>query len=90
MSVFAIVLREPNKHVQGRVDAEYPTCFWLSPTFAVVATDELTEKVATRVGIKGDDRVPDASGVVLMLGGPYSGYTDRSLWEWLKKYEDYL
>ena len=88
MPVFAIVLREPNQQVLDRVDAEYPDNFRLSATFSVVASDELSETVATKVGIKGKDQAPDVSGAVFMLRGPYSGYTTRSLWEWLGKHEE--
>ena len=57
----------------------------LSQTFAVVATDDLSEKVATRVGIKGENRTSNPSSVVFKLEGPYSGYTDRAPWKWLQK-----
>ena len=88
MSVFAMVLREPNQQVLDRLDAEYPDNFQLSPTFAVVSSDELTQSVATKVGIKGENQVQGVSGAVFILQGAYSGYTDRSLWEWLRKHED--
>ena len=88
MSVFAVVLREPNQQVLDRLDAEYPDNFQLSRTFAVVSSDELSQSVATKVGIKGENRAPGVSGAVFILQGAYSGYTDRSLWEWLGKHED--
>ena len=90
MSVFAIVLKEPNEQVLERLEVEYPDNFRLGRTFALVRSDELTEKVAKKVGIKGKDRVPDVSGAVFMLRGTYSGYTVRSLWEWLEKHEDHF
>ena len=87
MPVFAIVLKEPNQQVLDRVDKEYPGSFRLSPTFAMVSSDELSERVATKVGIKGENQAPEASGAVFMLRGAYSGYTTRSLWEWLGRHE---
>lgn len=87
MPVFAVVLREPNQQVLDRVDEEYPDSFRLSSTFVVVASDDLTEQVATKAGIKGDGQAPDVSGAVFLLGGPYAGFTTRSLWEWLGRHE---
>lgn len=87
MPVFAIVLKEPNQQVLDRVDKEYPDNFRLNPTFWVVSSDDLSEKVAIKAGIKGEDPAPEASGAVFMLRGPYSGYTTRSLWEWLGRHE---
>ena len=90
MSVFAIVLKEPDQQVLDRLDAAYPDNFRLSETFALVCSDELTEKVAKKVGLKGKDRIPDGSGAVFRLRGTYSGYTTRSLWEWLEEHEDHF
>lgn len=48
----------------------------------------LTQNLATLVGIKGDDRIADASGFVVKLEEfSYAGYTTRALWEWLKGME---
>ena len=88
MPVFAIALRESNQQVLDRIDAEYPDNFRLSPTFSVVSSSDLTENVAVKAGIKGENQVPDVSGAVFMLQGAYSGYTTRSLWEWLGRHED--
>ena len=87
MPVFAIVLREPNQQVLDRIDAEYPNHFHLSPTFSVVSSNDLTESVAMKAGIKGENQARDASRAVFMLQGSYSGYTTRSLWEWLGRHE---
>lgn len=88
MPVFAIVLREPNPQVLERIEAEYPDNFHLSPTFSVVSSSDLTENVAKKAGIKGENQAEDVSGAVFMLQGAYSGYTTRSLWEWLGRHED--
>ena len=87
MPVFAIVLKEPNQQVLDRVDAEYPDSFNLSPTFSVARGGDLTESVAVKVGIKGENKARDAGGAAFLLQGSYSGYTTRSLWEWLERDE---
>ena len=51
-------------------------------------TRELTQEVAVRAGIKGEDRIEDASGVVFRLNGAYAGFAARSLWEWLGQAEE--
>ena len=87
MAVFAIVFKESSPQAQQRVQKAYPDCFQLSPTFTVVTTKDVSETVANRAGIQGDDRVEDVSGVVFKLRKTYSGYTTRTLWEWLEQHE---
>ena len=87
MAVFAIVFKESSPQAQQRVQKAYPDCFQLSPTFTVVTTKDVSETVANRAGIQGDDRVEDVSGVVFKLQKTYSGYTTRTLWEWLEQHE---
>ena len=88
MSVFAVVLREPNEEVRNRLKAEYPGHYRLSPTFALVPADEVSEDIAIKVGIKGDERARNVSGVVFKLQDAWSGYTTQSLWEWLKSHRE--
>ena len=90
MSVFAIVLKEPNEQVLERLEVEYPDNFRLGRTFALVRSDDLTDKVAKKAGIKGRDGIPDVSVALFMLRGTYCGYTDRSLWEWSERHEDHF
>ena len=92
MSVFAVVLVEPNDTVMGRLVEAYPEPdhVVLTPTFAVVSADGISSDVAKKVGITGDNRVHDASGAVFQLTSSYAGHTRRALWEWLNKHEDQL
>ncbi len=88
MTVFAIALKEPNNEVIEKVKENYPEHYPLNETFILISSDELTENVAMQIGLKGDNRIEDASGAVFSLRSNYSGYTSRSLWEWLEKFED--
>ena len=83
--IFAIVLNEPNYEIDARILSAYPTRFKYTDTFYLVALDQvaITKEVAEEVGLKGDNRVKESSGVVFKLNSAYSGYTDKSLWEWL-------
>lgn len=83
MSIHAIVLSEANAEVSTRIEARYPQHYALNNTFFLVRSDKITEKVAIDVGIKGDERIEDALGVVFKLNGTYAGYASRALWDWL-------
>ena len=86
MSVYAIVLLEENREVENRIRTHFPDHYKYSPSFFLVEADILTEEVAITVGIKGENRVENASGFVLKLEEfTYAGYTTRSLWEWFKE-----
>ena len=86
MSVYAIVLLEPNGEVKSRISKEFPEHYEYNSTFFLVEADTLAENVAISAGIKGDNRIESASGVVIKLEEfSYAGYTTRSLWEWLKE-----
>ena len=88
MAVFAIALSQPNQSVSSLITTHYPECYKYSETLYLVQTDALAENVATNVGIKGEDRVSDASGFVIKLQEfSYAGYTTRSLWDWLREAE---
>lgn len=89
MSVFAVVLREENTEVARRVENRYPGYYQLNDTFFLVQDNGIAETVAKSLGIKGDDRIESASGVVFRLNNiAYSGFTVRSLWDWLQKTEE--
>lgn len=89
MRVFAVVLDEANDGVAERVREAYPdpNNYPMSDTVFLVTADALTKTVATAVGLKGESRVAGAQGVVFRLGS-YSGYTDRTLWDWLERSEE--
>ena len=88
MAVFSIALIQPNPAVTRLIRTNYPGHYEYNPTLYLVEADALAETVAINAGIKGDDRVIDASGFVFKLQDfSYSGYTARSLWDWLKDAE---
>ncbi len=83
--IFSIVLLEPNQKVVDRIEEFYPDYFKYSDTVFLISTEEtvMSNNVANKVGIKGENRIEDSSGVVFKLNTGYSGYTTRTLWEWL-------
>ena len=88
--LFAIVLNEPNREVDERIAKAYPRRFKYTDTCYLVAFDEsvITEDIAEGTGLKGEDRIENASGVVFKLNAAYSGYTKKTLWEWLNSVEE--
>ena len=83
MIIYAIVLTEASAEVDDRIKNEYPKRYKLNDTFYLVRSENISEEVAVNVGIKGDDRVEDVTGVVFRLNGAYAGYAPTSLWDWL-------
>ena len=83
--LFAVVLHEQNLEVEERLIKKYPTHYKYTDTFYLVTVDGIviSEEIAKAIGIKGDSRIENSSGVVFKLKSAYSGYTKRTLWEWL-------
>ena len=81
--MYAIVLDAPEPEVEARLKQHYGNVHKHTDTFLLVVGDvnDVSEKVAVAAGIKGEQR--QASGVVFRLNGSYSGFTKRTLWEWL-------
>ena len=88
MPVYAISLKSPNEEVQSLIREKYPGHYEFLPTFFLVRSDSIAESVAIDIGIKGDDRIEGASGVVFKLNRSYSGFTSPSLWDWLTPGEE--
>ena len=83
MPLHAIVLVDENDQLANRIAEHYPLSFQINDTVFLVRTEEITEQVAVRLGMKGDDRIDDALGAVLKLNGAYAGHAPRTIWEWL-------
>ena len=90
MVTFVIVMDSEgaaaSSQVKTRLQEKFKHFHEFSPTSFLVADDVLTLDVAEAAGIKGENRQPGATGAIFKIAG-YSGYTDRSLWEWLGKVE---
>ncbi|MCY3956791.1 MAG: hypothetical protein OXG65_00675 [Chloroflexi bacterium] len=87
--VFGILLEEPYPEVIDAITSRYKA-YKASPTFYLVASADLAQTIATTIGIRppeGADLHAAKTGVVFRLNGVYSGYFDRSIWEWLGNYE---
>ena len=67
--------------VRNRLKDEYGAVYEYVPSVLMVSADALTADVARTAGIKTENENRIATGAVFRING-YSGFTDRSLWEW--------
>ena len=88
MPLHAIVLTEENNQVVKRIEKHYPRFYSVNEKAFLVRTEDISEQVAVKVGIKGDDRIDEVLGAVFRLNGAHAGYAARSLWEWLEPEEE--
>ena len=87
MAVHMIVLSRPNDAVASRIQETYPDNYEITHTCCLVQSKDISQKIAVTVGIKGENRIDNATGVVFRLNGAYSGFASRALWEWLDQAE---
>ena len=82
--MYAVALDQPEPMVEERLKEHYASVFKHTDSLYLVVGDvnDVAENIAIAAGIKGERR--RFSGVVFRLNGSYSGYTKRTLWEWLK------
>ncbi len=73
--------------VRERLKERISSFYELSPTVFAITADMLSNDVAEMAGLKGEDRLPNATGAVFRIDS-YSGFTNRALWEWLEGVED--
>ena len=83
MVLHAIVLQEANEEVFARVEEKYRLNYPVSDKCLLVRSDDISERIAANVGLKGDTRIEGAAGAVFKLNGAYAGYASSGLWEWL-------
>lgn len=88
MRIFSIVLKNPDESATRRISKAYPDFYKFNDTVFLVGTKDLAETIAENVGIRGDKKLKDVSGAVFGMNATYSGYTTRSLWEWLSRTEE--
>ena len=77
----------PLDELKARITERYPNAqhYQLSKDTYLVRDHSICEQVAHNIGICGPTRVDGTTGIVSRLGRRvwYSGFYDRSVWEWL-------
>ena len=89
VSTYVVALRRPHEEMRKRIRSAYPNAYEYTNTLFLIRGDSFTlaRDVAARIGLKGEGRMEDASGVVFKLNRGYSGFTQPSLWDWLSNSE---
>ena len=82
--MYAVALDGADPAAGTRLREQYEKVFAYTDAFYLVVggVNDVTEDIAVAAGIKSDPRL--ANGVVFRLNGSYSGFTKRTLWEWLE------
>lgn len=84
MTIYAIVLNEPNEAAWRQVKSEWPDRHYIvTDSLAFVAPEGfiLTEDIAEAIGM---DERGGVTGVVIEVTS-YSGFNKPGLWEWARK-----
>ena len=84
--IFAVVLTGgsvdgPVQRLKERYSASEEH-YEMSQRFHLVRADSISKWVADHLGLSGEN-TEGPTGVVFRLNDEYSGFNDRSLWEWL-------
>ena len=89
MNIFVVTLNEPNKKVVEKIKEIYPPpqFYEISPLSFLLATPEFPRDIALKIGLREENLIEDALGVVFKLNGAYSGYSYHELWDWIKQNE---
>ena len=81
MADYIVIFDKESEESRRRVTELYPSAYEHNPQIFFVRSNEVSEVVASKLRIKGEDR--NATGAVFKISSAYSGYTSKSLWEWL-------
>ena len=83
MSIFAVILTDPQDETKHKIEAVYPDSYQMASNVFLVSSNGLTKEVSNNLGI-GEG---GTDGVVFRLNHAYAGYTSRETWEWLSRAE---
>ena len=81
MTNYIVIFDKESDENRERVTRLYPDAYEHHPKIFFVRSNEVSEVIASKLRIKGDGR--DIAGAVFRISSAYSGYTSKSLWEWL-------
>ena len=78
---YIVIFDNESDENKRRVTDLDPSAYEHRSNIFFVRSDEVSDAIALKLRIKGEDR--DIAGAVFRIGSAYSGYTSKSLWEWL-------
>ncbi len=87
-STFVIILAETNQEaVKVKIANTYHDYCRIADNCFLISSTEISDEVATSIGLKGTNRIEGANGIVFKLNGSYSGYSYRTIWDWMDRAE---
>ena len=86
----AVMLEKENKllaeQVADRITSYYPRCHRVNEYSFLLFSDDISEQIATKLGIASSDLTKRSGGLVFKLTDHYyAGYASPHLWEFLDK-----
>ncbi|MCY4031013.1 MAG: hypothetical protein OXF05_02715 [Hyphomicrobiales bacterium] len=81
MADYIVIFDRESDSNRQRIAKVDPNAYEHDPRIFFVRSDEVSQTVAVNLKIKGEGR--DTAGAVFKISSAYSGYTSKSLWEWL-------
>ena len=87
MNRYLLVLEDPNDEAIERAKSAYAdnSTYQMNDMALFIRTEDSSLDVARTCGVRGEDRVEGASGVVFRIPGGWAGYADQDLWKWLRR-----
>ena len=75
MANYIVIFDKESDENRHRVAEFYPSAYEHQPAIFFVRSDEVSEIVASKLKIKGEDS--NITGAVFRIGSAYSGYTKK-------------
>ena len=86
MNKYLLVLEDSSKEVTARAEKAYPDrTYQINDMALLVRTEDSPLDIAQSCGIRGEDTVEGASGIVFRIPGGWAGFAARDLWKWLQR-----
>ena len=80
--VSVILLDKPQPSILDDLRSNYENVYSFTSTVFFLETTDTPSEIRTKVGIS---KKVGRTGAVMRVTADYSGFTDPSLWEWLKR-----
>lgn len=86
MSLFAVMLAEPDDEISQKLKEEFPRNrrYTVSRTSYIVESDLTAGSILDKLEIGRNESDDDTGAIIFSLNGQYSGFYKNSVWEWIE------
>ena len=86
MNTYLLVLENRSESAVERAESAYTEqdTYQINDMAILIRTKDSPLDVAHSCGIRGENRVEGASGVVYRIPRGWAGYADKELWKWMR------